>query len=143
MAVGHWAGSAATGSYNLFLGAEVTGIAADSNTIRIGLPYSGGVGQNRTFVAGIYGTQLAGGAQVVYIDANGQLGTAAIGSGGGGFLPMVQIQQQVRDQQKRLQDQQTTILQLQRQVRDQQSTDAELRTRIARLEALLSSASRK
>ncbi len=129
-ALGYNAGhDATTGSFNLFLGAYVAGTAADTNTIRIGLPYGGGIGQNRTFVAGIYGTQLAGGAQVVYIDANGQLGTAAIGGGGGGFLPMSELQQQVRAQQQRL--------------RDQEAVNADLRARLARLEALLLSAGRK
>ena len=118
-ALGYGAGhDATTGSFNLFLGAYVAGTAADTNTIRIGLPYSGGVGQNRTFVAGIYGTQLAGGAQVGCIDANGQLGTAAIGSGGGGFLPMSQLQQHVRDQDKPLRDQPRVIADLRGRSRD-------------------------
>ena len=78
-------GSATTGSYNLFLGAEVLGTAADTNTIRIGNTYNGGdtppSGQNKTFIAGIRGTSVTGGFPVV-IDANGQLGTA---DGGGNF----------------------------------------------------------
>ncbi len=75
-ALGYAAGTNATsGSYNVFLGADVVGTAADTNTIRIGLPYSGGVGQNQTFIAGIHGTQLTGPAMQVFIDANGQLGT--------------------------------------------------------------------
>jgi hypothetical protein len=54
VAVGDRAGSSATtGSYNVFLGAGVYGNAADTNTIRIGLPYGGGLGQNKTFIAGI------------------------------------------------------------------------------------------
>jgi hypothetical protein len=78
-ALGFDAGSTATtGSYNLFLGAEVVGTAADTNTIRIGLPYSGGVGQNQTFIAGIYGAKPSAGLPLpVVIDANGQLGTMA------------------------------------------------------------------
>ena len=91
-ALGHDAGyNATTGSHNIFLGANVKGTAADTNTLRIGLPYSLGTGQNRTFIAGIYGTTLSNPATVVYIDANGQLGTMqpplpppSGGSGGSG-----------------------------------------------------------
>jgi hypothetical protein len=127
-ALGMGAGyNATTGSYNLFLGANVTGTAGDTNTIRIGLPYGGGLGQNKTFIAGIYGTQLSGTAHAVYIDADGQLGTVAGGGGGGGFLPMSQLEQQVDDQRKRL--------------RDQETVNAELRARLAKLEALLQSVS--
>jgi hypothetical protein len=132
VAVGDRAGlNATTGSYNVFLGASVYGTAADTNTIRIGLPYGDGIGQNKTFIAGIFGTPLTGAAYNVYIDANGQLGTVAVG-GGGGFLPMAQLQQQARMQQG-LQDQQAAIVQLQRQ-------NDELRARLARVEALLLSA---
>jgi hypothetical protein len=123
-------GNATTGSYNLFLGAVVYGDAADTNTIRIGLPYDSGTGagQNQTFIAGIYGTPLSGTAHAVYVDANGQLGTVAVG-GGGGVLPMSQLQQQVDDQRK--------------QLRDQDAVNAELRARLAKLEALLASAARR
>ena len=50
-------------------------VAAGTNTIRIGFPYSAGAGQNQTFIAGIRGTPVSGGFPVV-IDAYGQLGTA-------------------------------------------------------------------
>ena len=127
-ALGFGAGhNATTGSFNVFLGAEVRGTATDTNTIRIGLPYGGGSGQNRAFIAGIYGTQLAGGAQVVYIDANGQLGTAAIGGGGGGFLPMSELQQHVRDQDKQLRGQQSVIADLRGQIAQLNATDGDLR----------------
>jgi hypothetical protein len=66
-----------TGNYNLFLGANVTGTASDTNTIRIGLPYDGTNGQNQTFIAGIYGTPMAGVSPVV-INASGQLGTTPL-----------------------------------------------------------------
>ena len=125
-AVGRAAGILTTmGSYNLMLGAEVYGDAADTNTIRIGLPdgaHGPGTGQNQTFIAGIYGTPLSGTAHAVYVDANGQLGTVAVG-GAGGFLPMSQLQQQVSVQRK--------------QLRDQEAVNAELRARLARIEALL------
>ena len=90
----------------------VTGTPSDSHTIRLGRPYDGTVGQNQTFIAGIYGSPLTAGASVVYVDANGQLGTAVIGSGGGGFLPMSQLQQHERDQDKQLRDQQSVIADL-------------------------------
>jgi hypothetical protein len=98
--------NATTGNYNLFLGANVAGTAADANTIRIGLPYSAGAGQNQTFIAGIYGTPITEGLPVV-IDANGQLGIAALPvtfigpPGGSGTKPpamVAQLQQQVWDQ---------------------------------------------
>ena len=88
-----------------------------------------GTGQNQTFIAGIYGTPLSGTAHAVYIDANGQLGTVAVG-GAGGFLPMSQIQQQVDNQS-------------QAQLRDQETANAELRARLAKLEAHLASAARR
>ena len=74
-AVGYDAGYYALGSYNIMIGSTVYGVAGDTNTTRIGLPYSSGSGQNRTFIAGIRGTAVSGGAPVV-IDANGQMGTA-------------------------------------------------------------------
>ncbi len=106
-AVGYRAGfSATTGTYNLFLGADVTGTAADTNTIRIGLPYSGGVGQNRTFIAGIDGTQLTGPAVQVFVDANGQLGTLTppIASGTGTTAAPLALEQQVQAQQAIIED---------------------------------------
>lgn len=83
-ALGSYAGYLATsGHYNLFLGAQVYGTASDTNTIRIGEAYDGAMspagGQNRTFIAGIRGTPLAGGAAPVVIDANGQLGVSTSG----------------------------------------------------------------
>ena len=124
-ALGSTAGfNAPTGSYNVFLGAEVRGTAADTNTIRIGLPYNGSAGQNKTFIAGIYGTQLTGPAVQVFIDANGQLGTLTAGVQSGTIdVPISQLEQQVRDQQAAIND---------------------LRARLARLEALVvASAGRK
>jgi hypothetical protein len=128
-AVGYGAGvNATTGSYNVFLGSQVSGNAADTNTIRIGLPYSGANGQNRTFIAGIFGTPLTGAAYNVYIDANGQLGTAPM-TGGGGFLPMAQSERQIGD--------------LREQLRDQHDVITDLRARLAKLEALMAAAARR
>jgi hypothetical protein len=78
-AVGYNAGDYAQGSNNIYLGADVLGTAADNNGMRLGRPYdvTYGIGQNQTFIAGIYGTALpAGGFVPVYINAAGQLGTA-------------------------------------------------------------------
>jgi hypothetical protein len=122
-----------TGSYNIFLGADVAGEATDSNTIRIGLPYGSfgtGSGQNKTFIAGIHGTQLTGPAVQVFIDANGQLGTLTPPIATGTVTaPVSQLQQQVNAQQQKL--------------RLQEAVNADLRARLARLEALLLSANRK
>jgi hypothetical protein len=116
-ALGYNAGAnATTGSYNVYLGANVVGTAADTNTLRIGLPYSGGEGQNRTFIAGVHGTQLTGPAVQVFIDANGQLGTLTAPVVSGGV---------------------TQPLAMERQIQAQQSTIADLQARLARLEALL------
>jgi hypothetical protein len=58
-----------TGENNIHIGNE--GDAADSALIRIGT-----VGdQTRTFIAGIFGANVLGGALPVEVDRNGQLGT--------------------------------------------------------------------
>ncbi len=68
-ALGNSAGGAlTTGDLNIDIGNE--GVAAESNTIRIGT--SGD--QTRTFIAGISGAAVAGAA--VKVNANGQLGVA-------------------------------------------------------------------
>jgi hypothetical protein len=118
VALGSLAGlNATTGSFNVYLGASVLGTAADTNTIRIGLPYDNGtgVGQNLTFIAGIHGTQLTGPAVQVFVDANGQLGTVTAAASGTGTIP--------------------ASLALQQQVQAQQAMIADLRARLARLEA--------
>ncbi|MGE3472594.1 MAG: hypothetical protein AB7O28_19735 [Vicinamibacterales bacterium] len=117
-AFGFQAGAnATTGSFNVFLGSNVYGTTADTNTIRIGLPYSGGVGQNRTFIAGIHGAALSGPAVQVFVDANGQLGTVAapVVTGGGTTTPaalpravqerLTNLEQLVRDQAAALAEQ--------------------------------------
>jgi hypothetical protein len=136
-AIGSNAGSnATTGSYNVSVGADVTGTAADTNTIRIGLPYNGTTnppsGQNQTFIAGIYGTSVTNWLPVV-IDATGKLGTINPQTGGGMPAPLSKTD--------------VTVVQLQHQVRDQQTTITDLRAtiadqgaRLARLESLLSGA---
>jgi hypothetical protein len=124
--VGSNAGAdATTGSFNIYLGAEVRGTASDANTIRLGSPYGtggAGFGQNRTFIAGIHGTQLTGPAVPVFIDANGQLGTL--------YPPLVSgpIDAPVS---------------LPPSPPDQQALIVELRERVARLEALVQALTRR
>jgi hypothetical protein len=108
--VGFGAGDHALGSHNIFLGAQVSGTANDTNTMRLGLPYDGTNGQNQTFIAGIYGTAVSNYLPVV-IDPNGQLGTVNPQSGGGLPTPLAapsyasrlaELQQQLAALQVRL-----------------------------------------
>ena len=70
IALGNSAGrNLTTGSGNIAIGAE--GVEGESATIRIGDPED----QNRTFVAGIAGSTIATGANVI-VNANGRLGVA-------------------------------------------------------------------
>jgi hypothetical protein len=109
----------------VFLGADVVGTSGDTNTIRIGLPYAGGsgAGQNRTYIAGIHGTQLTGPAVQVFVDVNGQLGTLT--------APIVtgSIGGPVGSAASRSSDDAALI--------------AELRDRVARLEALVEAMARR
>ena len=77
VAIGEFAGSGlSTGSNNIDIGDGGVGGSSETNTIRIG--YASG--QNTTFIAGIYGIAepTAGGATLpVYVNGNGQLGTAS------------------------------------------------------------------
>jgi hypothetical protein len=117
--VGFLAGDMALGSNNIFLGAWVRGTADDTNTMRLGLPYDGTNGQNQTFIAGIYGTALPPGSFVpVYINADGQLGTALASPTVNGGQPTG-----------------IGLNVLSQQLRDMQTTIADLRARLAELEA--------
>jgi hypothetical protein len=67
-----------TGNDNIYL--ANTGVAAESNTIRIGTPAPGTVAglHNRAFIAGIQGVMTGvADAIPVLIDSNGQLGTVS------------------------------------------------------------------
>jgi hypothetical protein len=70
-ALGHRAGQGLQGgeSNNIDIGANVDGVAGESNTIRIG-----NTDITDTFISGISGTTVATGASVV-VDSNGHLGT--------------------------------------------------------------------
>jgi trimeric autotransporter adhesin len=72
-ALGFLAGeSLTTGNNNIDIGSNVLGVAGESNTTRIG------IGQTRTFIAGIRGRTTANANAVpVLIDSAGQLGTAS------------------------------------------------------------------
>ena len=86
-ALGSHAGELAKGEFNIFIGAGVQGLEADTNTIRIGTPFGTGPdwtrpvppGQNRTFIAGIVENPIAGGLNpaVMGITSDGRLGTIA------------------------------------------------------------------
>jgi hypothetical protein len=66
IALGYQAGAYTTGSYNIDIGSG--GAEGENGVIRIG-----GGGYDSTFIAGIYGTTVAGGVEVVVNDS-GQLG---------------------------------------------------------------------
>lgn len=79
IALGFGAGGGLSGneSYNILIGYNQVGTAAQSNTLRIG--NSAGVGGlTSAFIGGIYGvTPLLGSPQSVIIDSNGQLGSTS------------------------------------------------------------------
>jgi hypothetical protein len=58
-----------SGSYNIEIGN--VGASSDANTIRIGIEGT----QTATYIAGISGESVASGAQIVYVDSTGKLGT--------------------------------------------------------------------
>jgi hypothetical protein len=127
-AVGWAAGYLAQSSDNIFLGANVYGTAADTHTMRLGRPQDdNGLGINQTFIAGIYGTALQSGSEFlpVYINADGQLGTALASPAVNGGQP-TGIGLDVLSHQ--LQDMQTTIA-------DLRAANAALQVRLAELEA--------
>ena len=88
---GYQAGQNTTGSYNSFYGQQAginnptgnsniyvgnVGIGAENNIIRIGTPGTSNAQQNATYIAGIFGSSVGGSGIAVYVDSNGQLGTA-------------------------------------------------------------------
>jgi endosialidase-like protein len=77
VALGNGAGANATaGSFNIYLGAEVFGVAGETHTMYLGKQGT----QTKTVIAGIRGTTVTGGEMVV-IDSDGRLGTAAMATG--------------------------------------------------------------
>jgi len=73
-----------TESSNICLGSK--GVATDSNIIRIGTQGSGNAEQDACYIAGIYGVTPGGTLNMATVDSNGQFGSQAIPSGGGGGL---------------------------------------------------------
>jgi len=59
------------GHWNIYVGSGVEGASSDNNTIRIGIQGQ----QQRTYIAGIFGTTTLATAVPVMIDGNGNLGT--------------------------------------------------------------------
>lgn len=121
VAIGTDAGfNATTGSSNIYLGAGTLGAASDDHVIRVG------VDQAATFIAGIDGAHVGAG-RVVFVDANGQLGTA----------PSTATPWAIDDQAlaQRLRDQQADLVTLQRRMAQQQAAIELLLARIERLEA--------
>ncbi|PYK60609.1 MAG: hypothetical protein DME43_04750 [Verrucomicrobia bacterium] len=79
IALGADAGINLTGDNNIDIGND--GVVGESDTIRIGTPLNpSALGQNRTFIAGIYNVSEGGTIKPVYINSNGQLGTQPPGS---------------------------------------------------------------
>jgi hypothetical protein len=81
-----------TGNSNIHIGNS--GVAADTNTLRLGTVYNGSAspatGQNAAYIAGIYGvTPVLASPQTVVIDSNGQLGSVAASSGGSGTVTSI------------------------------------------------------
>lgn len=62
------------------------GNALDNNTIRIGTQGAGAGQQNVAYMAGIYGATAPAANAVVFVDANGKLGTPAGGTTNGAIL---------------------------------------------------------
>src|SRR5205823_660958 len=74
IALGADAGINLTGDNNIDIGND--GVVGESDTIRIGTPLNpSALGQNRTFIAGIYNVSEGGTIKPVYINSNGRLGT--------------------------------------------------------------------
>jgi hypothetical protein len=74
--VGDGAGSSlTTGNLNICIGASITGVAGESNTIRIGDNLPNTAGQSACYIGGIAGQTVdPSGAGQVYIDNSGKLG---------------------------------------------------------------------
>lgn len=82
IAIGNLAGSNYSGAEGSNIVVGNTGVAAESNTLRLGTNGSGNGQQNRCFVAGVDGVNVGSVATVV-TEAGNQLGTAVITAGTG------------------------------------------------------------
>ena len=73
--LGNNAGFNNTGTANVYVGYNAgQSVTAESNTMRLGSPATDGTGITSTYVAGVNGATLGSGS-IVYVDANGKLGT--------------------------------------------------------------------
>jgi Chaperone of endosialidase len=68
------AGQDITGNFNICIGSQVSGLAGESNTIRIGDNLSGQTGDSACYIGGIHNQVTANGLTVL-VNANGKLGT--------------------------------------------------------------------
>ncbi len=76
-AIGASAGFLLTGDFNICIGAGVSGVAGENNTIRIGDNLSDTQGDSACYIGGIYNQFIDPASDtIVGIDATGKLGTA-------------------------------------------------------------------
>lgn len=87
VAIGESAGQNYTGAEASNLVIQNQGTLGDTHTIRIGTQGSGVGEQDKFFVAGVHGVTPSGASlEMATIDANGQMGSQALPSGGGGWI---------------------------------------------------------
>jgi hypothetical protein len=72
-AIGNDAGYYLTGSSNICIGSEVTGVAGESNTIRIGDNLPSQTGQSACYIGGIYNQLYGPDGTPCYVDPDGKL----------------------------------------------------------------------
>jgi len=106
VAIGDSAGAGVEGSFNIYIGWQVTPGANEDNTIRIG-----DTDDAACFIGGISGVPVSG--DLVAVDANGQLGSAV--DAGGGKLSVNQLlqQQQLVQELKATTERQAAVIALQ------------------------------
>src|SRR5262249_9390942 len=76
-AIGAFAGSSITGTFNICIGQSVSGVAGENSTKRVGDNLSDTQGDSACFIGGIFNQLIdVGSATVVGIDNTGKLGTA-------------------------------------------------------------------
>jgi hypothetical protein len=73
-AIGVRAGQNITGNFNISIGSQVSGVAGESNTIRIGDNLPVNPGESACYIGGIYNQAVPGGFAVL-VGSNGHLGT--------------------------------------------------------------------
>ena len=126
-----------TGSSNIYVSSQGPASGTESNAIRIGTQGTGDGQQNAAYVAGIFGSTVGGDGVPIYIDSNGQLGTA---------VSSLRFKQQVRDMgdstnallklQTMVAAQQGVIKSQQEQIQSLEKQNEEFQQRLARLESV-------